>query len=99
MNALRPLTHPAQAVGAAQTRDLKPRPLDLVLEVAPDAVHDLAVARVVAQLQPVARAFQRDVDGGLGAARVRGQSQHLSPPPPPPIPPLCDEPPLLPLDP
>src|SRR3984893_10574364 len=52
-------------------RLLKPRPLDLVLEVAPDAVHDLAVARVVAQLQHVARPLQRDVDDGLGAARAR----------------------------
>src|SRR5258707_15723099 len=41
---------------------LTPRPLDLVLEVAPDAVHDLAVARVVAQLQHVARPLQGDVD-------------------------------------
>src|SRR5579863_1047843 len=55
----------------------KTRPLDLVLEVAPDAVHNLAVARVVAQLQHVARPLQRHVDDALGAARARGHHHDL----------------------
>src|ERR1700722_944586 len=56
---------------------LKTRPLDLILEVAPDAVHDLAVARIVAQLQHVARPLQRYIDDGLGAARARGHHHDL----------------------
>src|SRR6516162_10269602 len=53
------------------------RPLDLVLEVPPDRVDDLAIARVVAQLEHVARPLQRDVDDGLGAAGTGGHDHDL----------------------
>src|SRR5262245_52685871 len=50
---------------------------DLVLEVAPDTVDDLPVAGVVAQLEDGARAFERHVDDGLGAAGARGHHHDL----------------------
>src|SRR5262245_41105060 len=50
---------------------------DLVLEVAPDTVHDLPVAGVVAQFEHVARAVERHVDDGLGAAGARGHHHDL----------------------
>src|SRR6185312_10035814 len=51
--------------------------LDLVLEVLPDPIDDLAIARVLTQLEDAPRSLERHVDDGFGAAGARRHHHDL----------------------